>query len=69
MDEILTRREVSEKFKLPIRTLDFLTATGQIPFSRIGKRNVRFSAKRLEIWFLDREGVEYKRGSKQDATD
>lgn len=32
MTEILTRKEVSEFFKMPIRTVDYLVTTGQIPF-------------------------------------
>ena len=47
-DEVLLRKHVSEMFKLPIRTVDYLVATNQIPFSRLGKRSVRFSKKRLE---------------------
>jgi hypothetical protein len=38
-----------------------LVTTKQIPFSRIGKRNVRFSRKRLEEWFREREHIEYHR--------
>jgi len=58
--EILTREEVANFFKMPIRTVDYLTQTGQIPFSRIGKRSVRFSKQRLEEWFAEREGVEFR---------
>jgi len=56
-DEILTRKEVAEMLKLPRRTLDYLVATGQIPFSRIGKRSVRFSRSRLMQWLGEREGI------------
>ena len=49
-DEILTRNEVAEMLKLPKRTLDYLVATGQIPYSRIGKRSVRFTRSRLMEW-------------------
>jgi excisionase family DNA binding protein len=49
---------------LPLRTLDFLVATGQIPFFRVGKRNVRFDEERLREWTRDQEGVEYRRPSK-----
>jgi excisionase family DNA binding protein len=59
MTEILTRKEVSEFLKLPIRSLDYLVATGQIPFFRIGKRSVRFSKDRLMEYLNDREYVEY----------
>lgn len=63
MTEILTRKEVSEFFKMPIRTVDYLVQTDQIPFSRLGKRSVRFSKERLVTWFKEREGVEYKYNS------
>lgn len=59
-EEILTRDEAAELLKLPLRTLDYLVATGQIPFTRIGKRSVRFSRTRLMEWFYDREGIEYR---------
>ena len=59
-DEILVRKEASEMLKLPIRTIDYLVATGQIPFSRLGKRSVRFSKARLLDWFKEREGVEFR---------
>jgi len=58
---ILTRTEAADFLRLPLRTLDYLVTTKQIPFSRIGKRNVRFSRKRLEEWFREREHIEYHR--------
>ena len=58
MTEYLKRKEVAEMFKIPVRTIDYLVQTGQIPFSRIGKRSVRFNKARLEEWFAEREGVE-----------
>jgi excisionase family DNA binding protein len=57
---VLKRQGAAELLKLPIRTLDYLVATNQIPFSRIGKRGVRFSQERLELWFEEREGVEFR---------
>ena len=60
MDDILTRQEVAREFKLTLRTIDNLVATGQIPFSRVGKRSVRFDRSRLREWFREREGVEYR---------
>lgn len=60
-DDKMTRKDVAEEYKLPTRTVDYLVATKQIPFSRIGKRNVRFSRNRLEQWFSEREHVEYHR--------
>jgi len=60
MSEILTRKEAAEMLKLPIRTVDYYVSTNQIPFSRLGKRNVRFDSARLMDWFHEREGVEYR---------
>ena len=58
MEEHLKRKDVAEMFKMPIRTVDYLVTTGQIPFSRLGKRSVRFRKDRLKEWFAEREGVE-----------
>ena len=66
MTEFLTRQEVSEKLKIPVRTIDYLVSTGQIPFSRIGKRSVRFSTTRIESWFIEREGVEFRQNRQKD---
>ena len=58
--EILTRKETAKFFKIPLRTIDYLVQTDQIPFSRLGKRSVRFDKGRLSEWFKDREGVEFR---------
>lgn len=59
MGEFLTRKEAAELLKMPMRTLDYLVGTNQIPFARLGKRMVRFSETRLKEWFREREGIEY----------
>lgn len=58
--EILTSNEAAEMLKLPRRTLDYLVCTGQIPYSRVGKRSVRFTKTRLLEWLREREGIEYR---------
>lgn len=58
--QVLTRKEAAGFLKIPIKTLDYLVSTGQIPFSRIGKRNVRFSKERLGAYFQSREGVAFR---------
>ena len=63
----MTRKDVSEEYKLPLRTVDYLVASKQIPFSRIGKRNVRFSRARLEKWFESRENIEFHRNMQKTA--
>jgi excisionase family DNA binding protein len=60
MIEVWKRKETSEKLKIPVKTLDYLVSTGQIPFSRIGKRSVRFQSNRIEEWLIEREGVEFR---------
>lgn len=62
--EVLTRKEASDFLKVPIRTVDFLVATGQIPFSRLGRRRVIFLRDRLLEYLRDREGVQYSRVKK-----
>jgi excisionase family DNA binding protein len=57
MTEILTKTDVATEFKLPKRTIDYLVATGQIPFLRLGKRTVRFSRESLAQWIKDRENI------------
>lgn len=64
MREILTRREVSDMFKIPIRTIDYFVTSGQIPFSRLGKRLVRFDKEKLLNWFEERHKVEYRHRKK-----
>lgn len=59
-DEVLTRQEAAEMLKLPNRTLDYLVSKGQILFSRVGKRGVRFTRSRLLKWLKEREGIEYR---------
>ena len=66
MTEFLTRQEVSERLKMPVRTIDYLVSTNQIPFSRVGKRSVRFSSTRLEEWFIEREGVEFRQSRQKN---
>ena len=69
MNDYLTRQDVSDLFKLPLRTIDYLVSTGQIPASRLGKRMVRFSKKRLEKWFEEREGIEFRYKKKAIGND
>ena len=59
MKEKLKRGEAANFLNIPLRTLDFLIRRGEIPFSRIGRRSVRFDPERLDEWFREREGVEY----------
>ncbi len=65
MTEILTRKEVAEFLKMPVRTIDYLVGTNQIPFCRLGKRSVRFDKVRLQGWFLERENIEYRHKQKK----
>ena len=56
MDQVLTKNEAAEFLKLSPKTIDYLVVSGQIPFSRLGKRSVRFSTSRLLQWIEEREG-------------
>jgi excisionase family DNA binding protein len=67
-DEILTRTEAAGMLKMPRRTLDYLVSTNQVPFSRIGKRSVRFTRGRLLEWLQEREGIEYRLPRATDGT-
>ena len=58
--EIMTRGDVAEEYQLPLRTVDYLVSTNQIPYARIGKRSVRFSRSRLMEWLRERENIEYR---------
>jgi excisionase family DNA binding protein len=60
-DEVLTVKEACSFLKLPASTMNYLIATQQIPYSRLGQRSVRFSRGRLLQWMAEREGVEYRR--------
>ena len=67
--ETLTRKEAAELLKLNPKTLDYFVRTSQIPFSRLGKRCVRFDKARLERWFHEREMVEYHVGRNNNKAD
>lgn len=60
MTEVLTRSEVSELLKVPVRTIDYWVGTDQIPYSRCGKRLVRFNQERIEEWLKERENIEFR---------
>ena len=57
---VLTRQEAAELLKLSVRTLDYLTATGQIPHKRIG-RSVRFSERAIEQWMEQDNGEDFRK--------
>jgi excisionase family DNA binding protein len=60
MTEILTRKEAAKVLKMSLHTLNYLVSANQIPYSRLGKRSVRFSQRRLMEWMKEREGIEYR---------
>ena len=68
MLKVLTRQETADLLKLSLRSLDYLTATKQIPFKRMG-RSIRFSESALQRW-MDNEGgtdfgIEKSKGSNE----
>jgi excisionase family DNA binding protein len=68
-EEILTRDEAADFLKCPKKTLDYWVATGQVPFSRIGARGVRFRKNRLMQYLEEREGLPYHRPTKKGGTE
>lgn len=66
--EVLTKDEAAKILKVSPRTIDYLVASNQIPFTRISKRAVRFSESRLQAWFeSEQEGIPYRRKTKADG--
>jgi hypothetical protein len=64
--DVLCRGEASEMLKIPLGTLDYLVSTSEypgnpwdLPFSRLGRRIIRFSRKRLQMWLDRSEGRPY----------
>lgn len=64
MSEILLKNEVCEKYRISPKTMDYLIASKQIPYHRIGKRGLRFCSEELKQWFKQSAMVEYKRNVK-----
>jgi excisionase family DNA binding protein len=65
--QLLTRAEACELLRLSPSTLDFYVATGQIPFVRLGRRNVRFRAGELACWLDSRSNLPYHRGASEEG--
>ena len=63
--EIMNRKEAADFLKLPLRTIDYLTMTSQIPYSRVGKRRIVFLKDRLMDYLREREGIVYNRPTKK----
>jgi len=66
MDRILSKAEVAEYLKVSPRSVDAWVRLGTIPFSRVGKRAVRFRESAIDRWLAEREceAVTYGRRSK-----
>ena len=60
LDEPIILKEAADFVKVPERTMHYLISTDQIYFSRIGKRGVRFTRRRLLDWLKKRENVAYR---------
>jgi excisionase family DNA binding protein len=59
-DEYLTRSELSSLIKVPVATIDYWVSAGEIPFSRLGRRTVRFSRTRIAKFMEERENIEFR---------
>jgi predicted DNA-binding transcriptional regulator AlpA len=65
--KLLTRKDVSELFQLPVSTLDYYIVTEQVPFVRLGKRNIRFCPDKLLQWLKERENVPYRKNKATES--
>ena len=59
-ETVMDRAGAAEFLKSNLRTIDYLVSSKQIPYSRLGKRMVRFRKDRLLDWLESRENVEFK---------
>lgn len=59
-NEVMTRKEAAEFLRISQGSVAYLVKTDQIPYSRLGKRNVRFYRERLIEWMKERESVELR---------
>jgi excisionase family DNA binding protein len=41
--ELITKQELAELFRVPVTWVDEMVAARRIPFTRLGKRQIRFS--------------------------
>jgi excisionase family DNA binding protein len=57
--EILTRDQAAALLQVPKRTVDYWVSVNEIPYSRLGKRCVRFRRSRLLEWLEENENREY----------
>lgn len=62
--EVLIRKQAADFLQLSLPTLNYLVQTNQIPFSRVGKRSVRFRRSRLLKWLDEQEGIEFRKSGK-----
>jgi excisionase family DNA binding protein len=67
--EVIKRDDVAKLLQIHPRTVDHLIFTGQIPYSRIGKRNVRFDKAEVIRWFKSRSGIPFHRNMKGNNGD
>jgi excisionase family DNA binding protein len=63
-DQILTKSQVADFLQVSKRSIDYWVVTGLIPYSRIGKRGVRFKKSRLLKWLDEVEGRPFHREAK-----
>jgi excisionase family DNA binding protein len=57
--EIMTRDQAAALLQVPKRTVDYWVGINEIPYSRLGKRCVRFRKSRLLSWMEERENIAY----------
>jgi excisionase family DNA binding protein len=59
LPEVLTRDQTATLLQVPKRTIDYWVSVNEIPYSRLGKRCVRFRLSRLLSWMEERENIAY----------
>jgi excisionase family DNA binding protein len=54
MGKMLTYQEVAARLSLPKGTIYSMVSRHELPFTRLGKKIVRFDEERLEAWIRER---------------
>jgi len=66
--QLIRRKELSELTGLPLGTIDYLVSTKQIPYLRLGKRDVGFHPLMMIDLYAKRLNVEYRKPQKPRGT-
>jgi excisionase family DNA binding protein len=67
-EEVLTRPEAADFLRVPQRTVDYLVAVRELPYTRVGKRRVVFLRSRLIEYLKENEKAEFRLPRKKTCT-